>query len=91
MQFGRFFNLVHGIHDNSTDRYEFLDVFLLHYFIDLALSAFQNRIQAFLAAVAGIGNLFVRTDQTSECRLFRNNPCIILDICRGRNRRDQIG
>ena len=80
VQFGSLLDLVHGVHDYGTNRYEFLDVFLLYHFIDLALGTLQNRIQALLAAITGIGNLFIGTDQTPECRLLRHDSSIILDI-----------
>ena len=57
-----------------------LTLFLLYHFIDLALGTLQNRIQALLATITGIGNLFIGTDQTPKCRLLRHDSSIILDI-----------
>ena len=74
VQFGSLLDLVHGVHDYGTNRYEFLDVFLLYHFIDLALGTLQNRIQALLAAITGIGNLFIGTDQTPEVAFSATIP-----------------
>ena len=90
MKLGGLLYLVHSIHNDLTNRYKFFYIFLLYHFIDLAFRTFQNRIQIFFAAIADIGNLFIGTDQASEGCFLRYNSCVVFNICRSRNRCDQV-
>ena len=90
VKLGCLLDLVHSIHNHRTDRDKLFYILFLYHFIDLALGTLQDCIQTFFPAVAGIGNLFVGTNQSSEGCFLRNNTGIVLNVSGGGHRCDQV-
>ena len=73
-------NLVHGVHDDLANGDISIRAAPLYQLENTLFRILQYVFQRFLAAVAGIGNLFIQSDQLPQYGLFRYYFNILLNV-----------
>ena len=86
----RFLNVINGIQNYLLDWNIFFIVASLENIEQFFFRFFQNNLCILLLQIAGVGNLFICLDKSAKNCFLTDDLCVVLHICRSRNRWDQI-